>query len=79
MLIDSLNHLQWDLAGEEWGESTAKNLFEIVNLRFTILTIYDFTIVTTLTSLVILVLYKVIRVLCPSTLLSTSIRLGARV
>jgi len=40
------------LVGEDWGESTAKNLFEIVNLRFLRFTI--FTNVTTLTAVVIL-------------------------
>jgi hypothetical protein len=40
--FDSPNDLQYGLAGGKAGESTVKNFLEIVNLRFTIFTIYDF-------------------------------------
>jgi hypothetical protein len=55
--FDSLGHLQWDLAGEQWGESIFKNFFEIVNLRFLRFTI--FTIVTTLTAVRLSIMYIV--------------------
>ena len=40
--FDSPNDLQYGLAEGKAGESTVKNFLEIVSLRFTIFTIYDF-------------------------------------
>ena len=51
--FDSPNDLQYGLAEGKAGESTVKNFLEIVNLRFTIFTIYDFYECHSLTSVVI--------------------------